>query len=35
MKSINQKCGLKSEAQGITISLPVDSAVGLEALKND
>lgn len=33
MKSINQKCGLKSEAQGITISLPVDSAVGLEALK--
>lgn len=33
MKSINQKCGLKSEAHGITISLPVDSAVGLEMLQ--
>lgn len=30
MKSINHKCGSVSEAQSVTIALPVDSAVGLE-----
>ncbi len=29
MKAINAKCGLSSEAQGLTLSLPVDHAVGL------
>lgn len=30
MKAINAKCGIKSEASGVTISLPVDSVAGLE-----
>lgn len=29
MKEINAKCGFTSEAQGLVISLPVESAVGL------
>jgi len=33
MKAINHECGPKCEAHGITISLPVDSATGLEMLK--
>lgn len=33
MKAINHEFGLRCEAQGITISLPVDSAVGLEMLR--
>lgn len=30
MKAINMKFGIKSEANGVTISLPVDSVAGLE-----
>lgn len=30
MKAINVSCGIKSEAGGVTISLPVDSVAGLE-----
>lgn len=29
MKAINGKCGISSEAQGLVLSLPVDSAAGL------
>lgn len=32
MKAINKEFGARSEAHGITISLPVDSATGLEVL---
>jgi len=32
MKAINHEFGLKSEGHGVTISLPVDDAVGLEML---
>ena len=30
MQEIGQKCGMKSKAQGIVMSLPVDSVVGLD-----
>ncbi|MDE6926204.1 MAG: P-II family nitrogen regulator [Acetatifactor sp.] len=30
MQAIGQKCGVKSEAQGVVFSLPVDESVGLE-----
>ncbi len=34
MKAISQRCGAKTEAQGITLSLPVDGVFGLsEAIK--
>ena len=34
MKAINHECGLKSEAHGVTLALPVDGSVGLEYLLN-
>lgn len=33
MKAINHEFSLRSEAQGITISVPVDSAVGLDMMR--
>lgn len=30
MRAIGEKCGLKSEAQGVVLALPVDSVVGLD-----
>lgn len=30
MKAINSKCGMRSEAYGVVISLPIDSVAGLE-----
>ncbi len=30
MQAIGQKCGMKSEAQGIVLSMPVDESVGLD-----
>lgn len=30
MKAIGEECGLQSEAQGVTISIPVDAVVGFE-----
>ena len=29
MKCIGEKCGMHSEAQGIVLSLPIDSVVGI------
>ncbi len=29
MKAINEACGMRSKAQGVVISLPIDSALGL------
>lgn len=31
MKAISEKCGIKTEARGLTIALPVESAAGLES----
>ena len=33
MKAIAEKCGLRSEAQGLVISIPVDAVVGLDMSK--
>ncbi|MCD7766569.1 MAG: P-II family nitrogen regulator [Lachnospiraceae bacterium] len=30
MKAIGESCGMRSEAHGVVMSLPVDSVVGLE-----
>lgn len=30
MRAIGEKCGLKSEAQGVVLALPVDNVVGLD-----
>ncbi len=30
MQEIGKKCGMQSKAQGIVMSLPVDSVVGLD-----
>lgn len=29
MKAINETCGMKSEAQGVVLSMPVDEIIGL------
>ena len=29
MKAITEECGMRSEAQGIVASLPIDTAIGL------
>jgi len=34
MKAINHECGLKTEAQGIVFSLPVESCAGIEAMND-
>lgn len=33
MRAISHKCGLNSEAQGVVLSLPVESVIGLETLE--
>lgn len=32
MQSISEKCGVRSEAKGIIVSIPIDNVIGLENL---
>lgn len=35
MEAISSRCGIRSEAQGLVISLPIDAAMGLGELEGD
>lgn len=35
MKAISQKCGMKSEARGLILSIPVDTVMGIEQFEED